>query len=66
MKSTNTIRVLGKGGTAQAVKQKFDNVVLYDDSDFSNYDRESDEITVVSPGIPPSNEMVQKSKKHSK
>ncbi len=62
MKSTNTIRVLGKGGTAQAVKQKFDNVVLYDDSDFSNYDRESDEITVVSPGIPPSNEMVQKSK----
>lgn len=61
MKSTNTIRVLGKGGTAQAVKQKFDDVVLYDDSDFSNYDTASNEITIVSPGIPPSNEMVQKS-----
>ena len=56
------IRVLGKGLTAQAVKDKFPNAILYDDKDFSLYDLESDEITVVSPGIPPYNEMIAKSK----
>ncbi len=56
------IRVLGKGGTAQAVKEKFDEVTLYDDSDFVKYDLESNDITIVSPGIPPYNEMVQKAK----
>jgi len=55
------IRVLGKGLTAQAVKDKFPNATLYDDSDFSTYDLNSDEITVVSPGIPPFNEMIKKS-----
>lgn len=54
------IRVLGKGLTAQAVKDSFKDVVLYDDSDFNSYDLDSDDITVVSPGIPPSNEMVKK------
>jgi UDP-N-acetylmuramoylalanine--D-glutamate ligase len=56
------IRVLGKGLTAQALKDKFDEVVLYDDKDFDKYDLESNDITVVSPGIPPSNNMVQKAK----
>jgi len=56
------IRVLGKGLTALAVKDKFPNAILYDDKDFSLYDLESDEITVVSPGIPPYNEMIAKSK----
>jgi len=56
------IRVLGKGLTALAVKDKFPNAILYDDKDFSLYDLESDEITVVSPGIPPYNEMIGKSK----
>ncbi len=56
------IRVLGKGITAQAIKNSFDDVILYDDSDFKNYDLNSNDITVVSPGIPPSNEMVKKSK----
>ncbi len=56
------IRVLGKGITAQAVKDSFDDVVLYDDSDFENYDLNSNDITIVSPGIPPNNEMVLKSK----
>lgn len=55
------IRVLGKGLTAQAIKQKYDNVILYDDSDFDTYDKKSDEITVVSPGIPPNNKMVKES-----
>ena len=56
------IRVLGKGLTAQAVKDRFPNAILYDDKDFSSYDLSSDEITVVSPGIPPYNEMIKKSK----
>lgn len=56
------IRVLGKGITAQAIKESFDDVILYDDSDFKNYDLNSNDITVVSPGIPPNNEMVLKSK----
>ncbi len=53
------IRVLGKGITAQAIKEKFDEVILYDDKDFSNYDKNSDDITIVSPGIPPFNDMVK-------
>lgn len=56
------IRVLGKGVTAQGIENSFDDVTLYDDSDFEKYDLNSNDITVVSPGIPPSNEMVKKSK----
>jgi len=55
------IRVLGKGLTAKAIEKSYDEVVLYDDSDFKNYDLESNDITVVSPGIPPNNNMVKKS-----
>lgn len=53
------IRVLGKGNTAQAIQETFDDVILYDESDFNSYDTTSDDITVVSPGIPPFNKMVQ-------
>ena len=56
------IRVLGKGLTAQAIKDNFDDVVLYDDLNFDTYDFESNDITIVSPGIPPNNEMVKKAK----
>jgi len=56
------IRVLGKGLTAQAIKEEYNDVILYDDSDFDSYDKNSDEVTVVSPGIPPSNKMVKESK----
>jgi UDP-N-acetylmuramoylalanine--D-glutamate ligase len=55
------MRVLGKGITAKAIEEAFDDVKLYDDSDFINYDKSSDEITVVSPGIMPSNPMVKNS-----
>lgn len=55
------IRVLGKGLTAKAIKEKFNDSILYDDSDFEKYDKESDDITVVSPGIPPYNSMVKSS-----
>ena len=56
------IRILGKGITAYALKDKFPNSTLYDDNDFSEYDLTSNEYTVVSPGIPPYNEMVLNSK----
>ena len=56
------IRILGKGITALALKVKFPNATLYDDKDFENYDLQSEELTVVSPGIPPYNNMVLNSK----
>ena len=56
------IRILGKGITALALKDKFPNATLYDDNDFNEYDLTSNEYTVVSPGIPPYNEMVLNSK----
>ncbi len=56
------IRVLGKGLTAQAIKDKFEDVILYDDKDFHLYNKTSDEVTIVSPGIPPSNSMIKQAK----
>ena len=56
------IRILGKGITAQAIKDKFEACILYDDENFNEYDTNSDEVTVVSPGIPPYNHMVKNSK----
>lgn len=56
------IRILGKGITALALKDKFPNATLYDDNDFNEYDLNSNEFTVVSPGIPPYNNMVLNSK----
>ena len=56
------IRILGKGITALALKDKFPNATLYDDNDFNTYDLNSNEPTVVSPGIPPCNKMVLNSK----
>lgn len=55
------IRILGKGVTALALKDKFPNATLYDDNDFNEYDINSGEYTVVSPGIPPYNKMIQNS-----
>ena len=56
------IRILGKGITALALKDKFPNATLYDDNDFNEYDLNSNEYTVVSPGIPPYNNMILSSK----
>jgi UDP-N-acetylmuramoylalanine--D-glutamate ligase len=61
MNLNDKIRVLGKGLTAQAIKEKFPNAILYDDKDFELYDKDSNEKTIVSPGIPPYNEMIKKS-----
>lgn len=56
------IRILGKGLTAQALKERFPNAKLYDDEDFESFDCNSEEITIVSPGIPPYNKLVKNSK----
>ena len=56
------MRILGKGKTAQAIFKKFPNSKLFDDDDLNCFDASSDEITVVSPGIPPHNKMVQYTK----
>ncbi len=56
------IRVLGKGNTAKAIQKKFEDVILYDENDFTKYDKISNDLTVVSPGIPPHNKMVKEAK----
>lgn len=56
------MRILGKGITAQAIKQKHPNATWYDNDDINSFDKKSDELTVVSPGIPPYNELVKQSK----
>ncbi|RXJ87813.1 UDP-N-acetylmuramoyl-L-alanine--D-glutamate ligase [Arcobacter sp. CECT 8985] len=53
------IRVLGKGLTAKALKDSLGDVELYDDENFDEYNLNSDEVTIVSPGIPPFNNMVK-------
>ena len=56
------MRILGKGKTALAIKDVYSDAKLYDDNDLDIYDEDSDEITVVSPGIPPYNQLVQNTK----
>ena len=48
MNLNEEIRVLGKGLTAQAIKDKFPNAMLYDDNDFGLYDKNSNKKTIVS------------------
>jgi len=56
------LRVLGKGKTSLAIKELYNDAKLYDDNDKNIYDVNSVELTVVSPGIPPSNFLVQNTK----
>ncbi len=56
------MRILGKGKTAFAIKEVYDDATMYDDEDKSTYDIDSTEVTVVSPGIPPHNYLVQNTK----
>lgn len=56
------IRVLGKGNTALAIKEKFKEAELFDDNDIDIFNKDSDILTVVSPGIPPDNSLVQNTK----
>ena len=52
------MRILGRGKTALSIKEIYPNALMYDDTNQSEYDFESDELTVVSPGIPPHNLLV--------
>ena len=62
MNEERIIRVLGKGLTARAVKEKFPTSILYDENDFeSSYDTTTNDLTVASPGIPPLNFMIKNS-----
>jgi len=56
------IRILGRGITAQGIKSRFPNAVMYDDNNKDEFDVNSELLTVVSPGIPPSNFLVQNTK----
>ena len=56
------MRILGKGKTALAIKKLYTDAIMYDDEDFDKFDLYSEELTVVSPGIPPHNQLVQNTK----
>jgi UDP-N-acetylmuramoylalanine--D-glutamate ligase len=56
------MRILGKGKTAQAILESYPYAKLYDDSDKDIFDITSEEQTVISPGIPPHNYLVQNTK----
>jgi len=56
------MRILGKGKTAQAIYKKYPEAKMFDDNDKDIYDINSDELTVVSPGIPPHNFLVKHTK----
>jgi len=58
----DSLRILGKGQTANALKKRFPNAKLFDDTNLEEFDKNSREITVVSPGIPPYHELVKFSK----
>lgn len=56
------MRILGKGKTALSIKEIYPDATLYDDNDIEKYDKDSTETTIVSPGIPPHNALVQNTK----
>jgi len=56
------MRILGRGKTALSIKEKYPDSLMYDDQNKEEYNKESNEVTVVSPGIPPHNYLVQQSK----
>ena len=56
------LRILGKGKTALALKKRFPDATLYDDNDLESFDKNSNDLTIVSPGMPPHNKLVLASK----
>ncbi len=56
------MRILGKGKTALAIKKVYPDALIYDDENFKEFDINSDDLTVVSPGIPPYNQLVRNTK----
>lgn len=62
LEECSDLRILGRGITAQAIKNRFKDAVMYDDNNKDEYDINSDVLTVVSPGIPPNNYLVKNTK----
>ncbi len=58
------MRILGKGKVAQSIKSLsiYSDAIMYDDSDIDIYDIHSNELTIVSPGMPPHNYLVKNTK----
>jgi len=56
------MRILGLGKTALAIKEAYPDAKMYDDKNKDEYNKDSEELTIVSPGIPPHNELVQDTK----
>ena len=56
------MRILGLGKTALAIKEAYPDAKMYDDKNRDEYNKDSEELTIVSPGIPPHNELVQDTK----
>lgn len=56
------MRILGRGKTALAIKEVYKTALLYDDSNINEYNKNSDELTVVSPGMPPFHQLVKDTK----
>jgi len=56
------MRILGRGKTAQAIQKLYRKALIFDDDNVEEFDITSDDLTVVSPGIPPSNYLVQNTK----
>ena len=60
------MRILGRGKTAQAILEQYPDSKLYDDLNIEEFNKDSEELTVVSPGIPPYNQLVKNTKKFNK
>ena len=58
------MRILGKGKVGKSILtiKEYKNAKLYDDSDKEIYDISSNELTIVSPGMPPHNYLVKNTK----
>jgi len=56
------MRILGLGKTALAIKEAYPDAKMYDDKNKDEYNKDSEELTIVSPGIPPHNQLVQDTK----
>ena len=56
------MRILGKGITGKSIKNLYQNSSLYDEKNIDDFDVNSNELTVISPGISPFHYFVKNSK----
>jgi UDP-N-acetylmuramoylalanine--D-glutamate ligase len=56
------MRILGKGKTALSIQKLYKDALIFDDKNIDEFDINSKELTVVSPGIPPTHTLVKNTK----